>query len=114
MTQASTEQAAPGEPSRPPTLASVLREALSRDNGQALRALVHVALAKALEGDVRFWKEICDRAEDQSAGPIGGVMHLPDDYEQYAEWEARKEGGPDGPIRLGRGALPPAGTEVAE
>lgn len=114
MTEAAAEQVAPGEADRPPTLASVLREALSRHNGQVLRGLVRVALAKALEADVRFWKEVCDRADDQSSEPAGGGMHLPHDYGDYAEWEARQEGGPEGPVRRERRALPPGRTEVAE
>jgi len=55
-----------GNPSgRPSTrrLTAKLREALDRDDGAMIKALVNVACQRALKGDFRYFKEIIDRVE---------------------------------------------------
>ena len=55
-----------GNPSgRPSTrrLTAKLREALDKNDGEMVKALVNVACQRALKGDFRYFKEIIDRVE---------------------------------------------------
>jgi hypothetical protein len=50
---------------RPSTrkLTAKLREALDKNDGEMIKALVNVACQRALKGDFRYFKEIIDRVE---------------------------------------------------
>ena len=82
--------------SRPITAA--IRELLDKDDGAGIKALARVGMAKALKGDVRFWKELMDRVDGKVLEQIllGGSVgvQLPERYAEFLDWLASKEKGP--------------------
>jgi hypothetical protein len=112
-----------GNPSgRPSTrrFTAKLREALDRDDGQMIKAMVNVACQRALKGDFRYFKEIIDRVEGKVPDRLAVDTEVTArTYTEVERSESRRlamlllgaRAGPQGPASLPPAEAPPPASQ---